>query len=120
MFLTDFFSIYYIKQRGLIQQESSFWLYFITSPYYSLAFQIFYFIYIFSQRAGAVFPQRSERAAPVFTPPQTQPLSSYPPNMRNSDARPDAAEPSAESEFPSLRCIYRYSCMNPSQLKLFL
>lgn len=62
---------------------------------------------LLSQRAGAVFPQRSERAAPVFTPPQTQPLSSYPPNVQTSDTRQEAAEPSAESEFPSLRCIYR-------------
>ncbi|XP_062097962.1 TOM1-like protein 9 isoform X2 [Humulus lupulus] len=53
-------------------------------------------------RAGAVFPQRSERAAPVFTPPQTQPLSSYPQNLRNSDIHQDTAEPSAESEFPTL------------------
>ncbi|KAM7277074.1 hypothetical protein ACFE04_018940 [Oxalis oulophora] len=53
-------------------------------------------------RAGAVFPQRSERSAPVLTPPQTQPLSSYPENIRNSDQQQDVAEPSAESEFPSL------------------
>ncbi|OMO91027.1 VHS domain-containing protein [Corchorus olitorius] len=52
-------------------------------------------------RAGAVFPQRTERSAPVLTPPQTQPLSSYPPNIRNSD-RQDTAESSAESEFPTL------------------
>ncbi|KAM7259918.1 hypothetical protein ACFE04_015659 [Oxalis oulophora] len=52
-------------------------------------------------RAGVKFPQKSERS-PVFTPPQTQPLSSYPPNIRNSDKRRDAAESSAESEFPSL------------------
>ncbi|CAJ1972331.1 unnamed protein product [Sphenostylis stenocarpa] len=53
-------------------------------------------------RAGAVFPQRSEQSAPVFTPPQTQPLASYPPNIRDSDARQDTAESSAESEFPTL------------------
>ncbi|OMP00534.1 ENTH/VHS/GAT family protein [Corchorus olitorius] len=47
------------------------------------------------------FPQRSERSAPVLTPPQTQPLSSYPPNVRDYD-RQDAAESSAESEFPTL------------------
>ncbi|KAG4190319.1 hypothetical protein ERO13_A07G023300v2 [Gossypium hirsutum] len=52
-------------------------------------------------RLGAVFPPRSERSAPVLTPPQTQPLSSYPPNIRNSD-RQDTAESSAESEFPTL------------------
>ncbi|KAJ1415715.1 VHS domain, partial [Sesbania bispinosa] len=53
-------------------------------------------------RAGAVFPQRSEQSAPVFTPPQTHPLASYPPNIRNSDAPQDTAESSAESEFPTL------------------
>ncbi|KAL5558820.1 hypothetical protein UlMin_035031 [Ulmus minor] len=53
-------------------------------------------------RAGAVFPQRSDRTAPVFTPPQTQPLSSYPPNLRNASPQQEGAEPSAESEFPTL------------------
>ncbi|KAL7159354.1 hypothetical protein ABFS83_01G021600 [Erythranthe nasuta] len=53
-------------------------------------------------RLGAVFPQRTETTAPVFTPPQTQPLTSYPPNIRNPEARPDAAESSAEAEFPTL------------------
>ncbi|XP_057958370.1 TOM1-like protein 9 [Malania oleifera] len=53
-------------------------------------------------RAGAVFPQRSERSAPVFTPPQTQPLASYPPNLHNSDYQQEAAESSAVSEFPTL------------------
>ncbi|KAJ8751873.1 hypothetical protein K2173_026074 [Erythroxylum novogranatense] len=53
-------------------------------------------------RAGAVFPQRSDSSAPVFTPPQTQPLSSYPQNLRNNDYRQEATEPSAESEFPTL------------------
>ncbi|XP_021894889.1 TOM1-like protein 9 [Carica papaya] len=53
-------------------------------------------------RAGAVFPQRSERSAPVFTPPQTQPLASYPQNLRNPEIRQEVAESSAESEFPSL------------------
>ncbi|KAG7540620.1 VHS domain [Arabidopsis thaliana x Arabidopsis arenosa] len=53
-------------------------------------------------RAGAVFPQRSERSAPVFTPPQTQPLTSYPPNLRNAGPGNDVPEPSAEPEFPTL------------------
>lgn len=53
-------------------------------------------------RAGAVFPQRAEGSAPVFTPPQTMPLSSYPQNIRNADHRPEASESSAESEFPTL------------------
>ncbi|KAL0872724.1 hypothetical protein Bca101_022429 [Brassica carinata] len=53
-------------------------------------------------RAGAVFPQRSERSAPVFTPPQTQPLTSYPPNLRNAGPSNDVADPSAEPDFPTL------------------
>ncbi|XP_021739199.1 TOM1-like protein 9 [Chenopodium quinoa] len=53
-------------------------------------------------RAGAVFPQRTERSAPVFTPPQTQPLSNYPSNVLNSEQRPESAEASAETEFPTL------------------
>ncbi|CAJ1973870.1 unnamed protein product [Sphenostylis stenocarpa] len=53
-------------------------------------------------RAGAVFPQRSEHSAPIFTPLQTQPLSSYPQNIRDTVVRQDTAESSAESEFPAL------------------
>lgn len=53
-------------------------------------------------RMGAVFPQRSERTAPVFTPPQTQPLTSYPQNLRNAENGNEAAESSAEAEFPTL------------------
>ncbi|GMI92548.1 TOM1-LIKE 9 [Hibiscus trionum] len=52
-------------------------------------------------RAGAVFPPRSDRPAPVFTPPQTQPLSSYPQNIRNS-GRQEMSESSEEPEFPTL------------------
>ncbi|KAE8700412.1 Detected protein of unknown function [Hibiscus syriacus] len=53
-------------------------------------------------RAGSVFPPRSERSSPVFTPPQTKPLSSYPPNIQNSD-RQEMTESSEEPEFPTLR-----------------
>ncbi|OIV97797.1 hypothetical protein TanjilG_12554 [Lupinus angustifolius] len=53
-------------------------------------------------RAGAVFPQRSEQSAPIFTPLQTHPLTSYPQNIRDPDARQDTAESSVESEFPTL------------------
>ncbi|KAL9226822.1 hypothetical protein vseg_002591 [Gypsophila vaccaria] len=53
-------------------------------------------------RSGAVFPQRAERSAPVFTPPQTQPLSSYPPNLRNPETRQETGEASAEPEYPTL------------------
>lgn len=67
---------------------------------------------------GAVFPQRSERTAPVFTPPQTHPLSSYPQNIRNSESRPEAAESSAEAEFPTLRYILEsiYSAEEKSEI----
>lgn len=66
----------------------------------------FYCLWFFYQRLGAVFPKRSESSAPVFTPPQTHPLSSYPQNLRNPEPRADGAESSAEAEFPTLRCIF--------------
>lgn len=53
-------------------------------------------------RLGAVFPQRSESSAPVFTPPQTQPLSSYPPSIRSPNYQQEAPETSAAVEFPTL------------------
>ncbi|KAK1314887.1 hypothetical protein QJS10_CPA06g00692 [Acorus calamus] len=53
-------------------------------------------------RAGAVFPQRPDRAAPIFTPPQTQPLSSYPASLRSPDYPQEAPEPSGASDFPAL------------------
>ncbi|XAR69304.1 hypothetical protein NMG60_11000843 [Bertholletia excelsa] len=53
-------------------------------------------------RAGAVFPQRTDKSAPVFTPPQTHPLTSYPQNLRNPEYRQEEAESSAEAEFPTL------------------
>lgn len=57
------------------------------------------------QRAGAVFPQRSERSVPVLTPPQTQPLASYSQPSRNSDSRQEAPESSMGSDLPDLRYI---------------
>ncbi|KAK4846744.1 hypothetical protein QYF36_021552 [Acer negundo] len=56
----------------------------------------------YQELLGAVFPQRTERSAPVFTPPQTQPLTSYPQNIQNLDNQQEAAESSAEAEFPTL------------------
>lgn len=53
-------------------------------------------------RLGAVFPQKSERSAPVLTPPQTQPLSSYPHHLRNPENGNETTETSAEAEFPTL------------------
>ncbi|XP_049934192.1 TOM1-like protein 9 isoform X2 [Nymphaea colorata] len=47
--------------------------------------------------AGAVFPQRSEGAAPIFTPPQTQPLSSYTQSLTGPDY-----QRAIGSEFPTL------------------
>ncbi|XP_058114162.1 TOM1-like protein 9 isoform X2 [Magnolia sinica] len=53
-------------------------------------------------RAGAVFPQRTETSAPIFTPPQTHPLTSYPPSLRNHDNRQEAPESSTASDLPNL------------------
>ncbi|KAG1367907.1 Target of Myb protein [Cocos nucifera] len=58
--------------------------------------------------AGAVFPQRPERSAPVFTPLQTQPLTSYPPSLRNPgnpDYQQEAPESSVGSDILTLRCV---------------
>ncbi|KAL7250966.1 hypothetical protein ACSBR1_012898 [Camellia fascicularis] len=52
---------------------------------------------------GAVFPPRTERSAPVFTPPQSQPLTSYPHNIWAREYQQQAVESSAEAEFPKLR-----------------
>ncbi|KAL8171673.1 hypothetical protein V2J09_023477 [Rumex salicifolius] len=55
-------------------------------------------------RAGAVFPPRSERSAPVLTPLQSHPLSSYAQNGRNSAFNHEGtgAESSADAEYPTL------------------
>ncbi|KAL4194002.1 hypothetical protein AMTRI_Chr05g66580 [Amborella trichopoda] len=52
-------------------------------------------------RAGAAFPQRTERTAPIFTPPQTQPLTNYP-QSSSPDYRRDVPEPSVASDLPTL------------------
>lgn len=57
------------------------------------------------QRAGAVFPQRSERSVPVLTPPQTQPLPSYSQSSHNADSRQEEPESSMGSDLPDLRYI---------------
>ncbi|XP_051119474.1 TOM1-like protein 9 [Andrographis paniculata] len=53
-------------------------------------------------RLGVVFPQRSESSAPVLTPPQSQPLSSYPPNLRNPESGSAAPESSADADAPAM------------------
>lgn len=50
-------------------------------------------------RLGAVFPQRTVLALP---PPQTHPLSSDPRNLQKSESGQDAAESSADAEYPTL------------------
>lgn len=60
------------------------------------------------KRAGAVFPQRSERSAPIFTPPQTQPLRTYPPSLRSPEYQQEVPESSTGSDFPALRCILNF------------
>uniref|UniRef100_A0A0D9VEN9 VHS domain-containing protein n=1 Tax=Leersia perrieri TaxID=77586 RepID=A0A0D9VEN9_9ORYZ len=50
-------------------------------------------------RAGAIFPQRSNGSAPIFTPPQTQPLQNYPPSLRIAQQeQPESSVP----DLPSL------------------
>ncbi|PSS01191.1 TOM1-like protein [Actinidia chinensis var. chinensis] len=63
-------------------------------------FPQFYAAYHELLRAGAVFPHRV--SAPVFTPPQTQPLTSYPQHVRTPEHREEGVESSAEAEFPTL------------------
>ena len=72
--------------------------------------QIAYWI----QRTGAVFPQRNESSAPVFTPPQTQPLTSYPQNIRTPEHRQEVAESSSEAEFPTLRYMFFFLSLKGS------
>lgn len=50
-------------------------------------------------RLGAVFPQRTDRPAPVVTNPQTQSRLSYTNNPENGN---EAGESSVEAEFPTL------------------
>ncbi|KAL3354706.1 hypothetical protein AABB24_019046 [Solanum stoloniferum] len=50
-------------------------------------------------RLGAVFPQRTPLALP---PPQTHPLSSDPRNLQKPESGQDAAESSADAEYPTL------------------
>ncbi|CAA6665989.1 unnamed protein product [Spirodela intermedia] len=52
-------------------------------------------------RIGAVFPQRPERSAPIFTPPQTQPLTSYPASLRGPDYQQET-DISAPPDLPML------------------
>lgn len=58
----------------------------------------------FFQRLGAVFPPKSDRPASVVKTPQAQGRSSYGNNLENGN---EAAESSAEAEFPSLRYIMK-------------
>ncbi|KAL8263375.1 hypothetical protein R6Q59_024724 [Mikania micrantha] len=55
-------------------------------------------------RLGANFPQRSERSAPVFTPPQTQPITSIPHNLQNPENGNEngTGMPPTEAEFSTL------------------
>ena len=85
----------------------SYWYAFFWGPYLLVTLNLYMTLWLFLyQRAGAVFPQRSERSAPVFTPPQTQPLSNYPPNLRNPELPQESGEASAEDEYPSLKYIF--------------
>ncbi|KAL3645911.1 hypothetical protein CASFOL_011091 [Castilleja foliolosa] len=57
---------------------------------------------LYPGRHGVVFPKRPDTSAPVFTPPQSQPLTTYPKDTSNPESRPNAAESSSEAEYPTL------------------
>lgn len=78
-----------------------------------------YFLFV-SQRAGAVFPERTERPAPIFTPPQTHPLTSYPQNLRNPDYQQEVPESSANSDLPTLRYTYFFYISHNSNASKFV
>ncbi|GFP94464.1 tom1-like protein 2 [Phtheirospermum japonicum] len=65
-------------------------------PQYYAAYQELLVSSRLIHRHGVVFPKRSETSAPVFTPLQSQPLTSY------STSRPAGAESSSEAEYPTL------------------
>ncbi|XP_029127807.1 TOM1-like protein 9 isoform X2 [Cajanus cajan] len=89
---------YHVKQKILILIDT--WQEAFGGP--RARYPQYYAAYQELLHAGAAFPQRSEQSAPVLTPLQTQPLSSYPQNIRDSVAQKDTAESSAESEYPTL------------------
>lgn len=53
-------------------------------------------------RAGVRFPQRAESSAPIFTPPQTQPIARYPQSYDSSDSRVEAVQSTTNSDLPPL------------------
>lgn len=75
---------------------------------FASVFLIFNFL-CFNQRAGAVFPPRTDTSPPIFTPPQTQPLQTYPPSMRTPGYQTEPPESSVASEFPALRYFIMFS-----------
>eukprot|EP01018_Ginkgo_biloba_P001181 Gb_13955 [translate_table: standard] len=53
-------------------------------------------------RVGVRFPQRAESSAPIFTPPQTQPIAQYPQSYGSPEYGGEAVESSMASEPPGL------------------
>uniref|UniRef100_A0A0C9QVH5 TSA: Wollemia nobilis Ref_Wollemi_Transcript_5810_2437 transcribed RNA sequence n=1 Tax=Wollemia nobilis TaxID=56998 RepID=A0A0C9QVH5_9CONI len=53
-------------------------------------------------RAGVRFPQRVESSAPIFTPPQTQPIVRNPQSYGSPDSRGEAVQSSVASDLPAL------------------
>lgn len=58
------------------------------------------------QRAGAVFPQKSEMSAPVLTPPRRQQVGLSNQNMHNPDYQQDAPGSSTDFKISTLRYTF--------------
>ncbi|WOK93808.1 target of Myb protein 1 isoform X1 [Canna indica] len=65
------------------------------------AYPQYYAAYQELLQAGAVFPQRTERSAPLFGAPK-ETLGSYPPSIQNTNFNQEVPESSVGSDLPAL------------------
>ncbi|MCD7469520.1 hypothetical protein HAX54_008621 [Datura stramonium] len=89
---------FYVKEKILISIDT--WQEAFGGP--RARYPQYYGAYQELLRLGAVFPQRSEISAPVFRPPQPHPLASDPRNLRKPESGQNAAQSSADAEYPTL------------------